>query len=683
MQRFRYLNYLFYMPLLLCLFGTGIVKAADVSKTYSLVLASASGTNLKWVPNENKIFSGRSFYIEKIERNGKQRERLILGFFSDRKQAISMQRKARKIYPGAWIVKTPPNADKSIIHTAASSSKKTKPSKPTSSSKKSKSSKSKSLSEKQLDRLMIRAKTDFKNKEYSSAIRYLKALVNTSNNRYSEEALELLGLTRQRKGQKPHAVANYEKYLQLYPDGEGSDRVRQRLAGLLTAASGPRKKIKLETAQEDNKVNTYGSLSQFYRSNTATIDNADSIKTLSQLITFIDVSTQHRTSKFDHQYQFTTDHIYDFINDNEDDNSEFRFIETYYELSYRKNGSSGKLGRQALRIGGILNRFDGISAGYQFTPDMRLNLLVGHPVEINNKSSINTDKTFYGLTYETGTFLNNWNMNLFYFDQKYNDFKDRSSVGTEVYYRDNKKSLFGLVDYNLLYNDINILQLNANILMDQGRTAHINAFMRKSPVLSTSNALIGRQETSLDDLLNTLNIEQIYQLAEDRTANNQTITAGGSQRLNLKYQLTADLTLSKTEATIASGGVPAIPATGTDYFIGTQLVGSNLLVERDTGVLGIRYSNTEPASIISLIANSRFPINRDWRINPRLQFDIKNLSGSRSQNKVRAIIRTDYTYINKVRFDFEIGYDQTDEDNNGESLSSNNLFFTLGYRWNF
>ncbi|MCW8935705.1 MAG: hypothetical protein OQK98_13345 [Gammaproteobacteria bacterium] len=679
MPRFKYVNYLLYLSILLNLLGTGLVKAANTSKTYSLVLASASGTNLKWTPSKNQMFSGRSFYIEKIKRISGVRERLNLGFFSNREQAMSMQKKARKIYPGAWIIKTPPNATKSIIYTAPVSIKKSKI-KPLS-DKTLKQGKATSLREKQLDKLMLRAKTDFKNKKYSSAIRYLKALVNTNSNKYSEEALELLGLTRQRKGQKTHALANYEQYLKLYPDSQGSDRVRQRLAGLLTAASGPRKKIKMETTLKESKINTHGSLSQFYRSNTAKIDNTQSIKTLSQLNTFIDITTQHRSSNFDHQYQFTSDHIYDFIKD--DDNSEFRFIETYYELSYRKTGSSGRLGRQTLRIGGLLNRFDGISAGYQFTADMRFNIHAGHPVEIDNKSSINTDKTFYGLTYETGTFLNNWNMNLFYFDQKYNDFNDRSSIGTEVYYRDIKKSLFGMIDYNLLYDEINILQLNANILMDQGRTAHINAFMRKAPVLSSSNALIGRQETSLDALINTLNIEQIYQLAEDRTANSQTITAGGSQRLNLKYQLTADLTLSKTDATIASGGVAAIPGTGTDYFIGTQLVGNNLLIKRDTGVLGIRYSNTEPSKVISLIANSRFPINRDWRINPRLQFDIRNLIGSRSQNKVRAIIRTDYTYINKVRFDFEIGYDQTDEENSGESLTSNNLFFTLGYRWNF
>jgi len=676
MQRFVHFNYIFYILFLLCLLGSGLVKAENISATYSLVLASASGTNLKWAPSNNKIFSGKSFYIEKIKRNGTNWERLNLGFFKNRQQAISMQKKSSKIFPGAWVIKTPPGAKNSIIYTVPASGKNSKP-------RKSTSRRSTSLSDKQLNSLMARAKTDFKNEKYSSAIRYLNALVSAGNHKHTEQAWELLGLTRQRKGQKNHAVANYRKYLKLYPDSLGSDRVRQRLTGLLTAASGPRKQIKLETKHKENEINTYGSLSQFYRSNTTKINNTESIKTLSQLITFADITTQHRTRNFDHQYQFTTDHVYDFISDNDSDESEFRFIETYYELSYRKTGSSGRLGRQALRIGGAINRFDGISAGYQFTPDMRFNILAGYPVEIDNKNSINTDKTFYGFTYDTGTFLDNWRMNLFYFDQKYNDFKDRTSIGTEVYFRDTKKSLFGMVDYNLLYDEINILQLNANILMDQGRSAHINAFMRNTPILSTSNALIGLQDTSLDALIDTLNIEQIYQLAKDRTANNQTITAGASQRINLKFQATADITLSKTDATVTSGGVPSIPDTGTEYFIGTQLVGNNLLVDRDTGVLGLRYSSTEPSNTVSLIANSRFPINRDWRINPRLQYDFRNLSGSHSQHKVRAILRTDYTYINRVRFDLEIGYDQTDTDNNGQSSESNNLFFTLGYRWNF
>ena len=158
-------------------------------------------------------------------------------------------------------------------------------------------------------------------------------------------------------------------------------------------------------------------------------------------------------------------------------------------------------------------------------------MLAGLPVGYNNKSSLNEHQTFYGVTFETGTFLDHWNMNLFYFDQQVDGLTDRNSIGTEVRYRDRRNVLFGMVDYDIFFDELNILQLNGNMSFDQGRTAYMNAFMRKAPILSTSNALIGRQERSIEELKNVLNIEQIYQLAQDRTAGSQTLTIGGSQPL--------------------------------------------------------------------------------------------------------------------------------------------------------
>ncbi|MBT8130451.1 MAG: hypothetical protein KJP10_10685, partial [Gammaproteobacteria bacterium] len=80
---------------------------------------------------------------------------------------------------------------------------------------------------------------------------------------------------------------------------------------------------------------------------------------------------------------------------------------------------------------------------------------------------------------------------------------------------------------------------------------------------------------------------------------------------------------------------------------------------------------------------TRIPVSRNWRINPRLQYDIRKSTDGRTQNKLRALIRTDYRYLNRVRFDFELGYDDTDDVMNGQSLGTNNLFFMMGYRWDF
>ncbi|MBT8120174.1 MAG: tetratricopeptide repeat protein [Gammaproteobacteria bacterium] len=651
-------------------------EAAGMASGYSLVLASAPGENLAWQPRENSVFDNRTFFTEQTIIKGKTWERLCLGFFDTRQRAMSILDEVQQIYPGAWVQKTAASNNFTVIQQATTTTvSRANARGPTTNASQSQ------LSEKQLDSLMQRARSDFKEKKYSSAIRYFTALVDAGDHKYSREALELLGLSRQRKGQKTQAVKVYEKYLAQHPDGESSDRVRQRLAGLMTATRAPRKKMTMKTVEAEDEIITYGSLSQYYRNNRTTLDDIGSITTVSQLISFIDLTTLQKSARFDHRYQFAADHAYDFLDS--DDDSEFRFIETYYELSYRKTGSSGRIGRQRLRVGGIIKRFDGLSAGYQITPDMRLNFLGGLPVDIDNKTSINKHKSFYGFTFETGTLQKHWDMNLFYFDQKVDGLQDFRSAGSEVSYRDKRKSMFGMIDYDLFFKELNVLQFNANILFDRGRTAYMNAFLRKSPLLSTSNALVGRQEKSIEELKKVLNIEQIYQLALDRTANSKTVTIGGSQPINEKYQATADITFFQVDGTVASGGAPATQDTGTDYYLSTQLVGNNIFVDRDTGVFGIRYYDTAPSTTISLILNTRFPVTRLWRINPRLQFDSRKLTDGRSQKKFRAVLKTDYRYMNKARFDFEVGYDEIVESGDNQLLGNNNLYFYLGYRWDF
>lgn len=677
---------IFYFLLLSILMMAVTAEAAVVFSGYSVVLASAAGKNLDWELQESKLFEGRTAYVERTSVKGVPWERLCVGFFETQKQAISLQKKMLRIYPGAWVRKTSEKnvvsiiSDPDVPSAGVPTTIITRPESDLSTDKVLPISGS-TLSEKQLDSLMQRAKTDFKHKKYASSGRYLNALIDAGEHKYTREALELSGLVRQRKGQKRRAVDTYEKYLKLYSDDDGSGRVRQRLVGLLTESDAPRKKIRMATKEGGGGVTTHGSLSQFYQSNRVSTDNGGTISSLSQLTTLIDLTALHETTRFDHRYQLTSDHVYDFVDNNDD--SEFRFIEAYYELNYRKTGSSGRFGRQRLSISGVLKRFDGLTIGYQFNPNMRINVLAGFPVDINNKTSINEHKSFYGITFETGTFFDHWNMNLFYFDEENDGVTNSNNIGTEVRYRTKTKSLYGMVDYDFFYNEINLLRLNANMVFDHGRTAYVNAFFRQAPLLGTGNALIGRQEQSIDELKKVLNLEQIYQLAKDRTANSETLTVGGAQQVNENFQVAADITFAHTDDTVASGGVAATPEIGTDLFFSTQLVGNNLLMKSDAWIFGVRYYDTDLSSTTSFIVNARFPVTRNWRVNPRLQFDIRKLSDGRSQEKVRAIFRTDYRYLNNVRLDFEVGYDEESGESTDQLFGDNNLFFTLGYRWDF
>jgi TolA-binding protein len=75
------------------------------------------------------------------------------------------------------------------------------------------------------------------------AIQLFTKVLRYPENQYSAEAQELLGLARQKNGQLGDARAEYEDYLARYPSGEHSERVRQRLAGIVTANSEPSKPL--------------------------------------------------------------------------------------------------------------------------------------------------------------------------------------------------------------------------------------------------------------------------------------------------------------------------------------------------------------------------------------------------------------------------------------------------------
>ncbi|GEM_PF-1769227 len=73
--------------------------------------------------------------------------------------------------------------------------------------------------------------------EYDRAVQILTKLLAMPANPYSADAQETLGIVRERNGQLAHAKAEYEIYLQTYPNGAGAERVKQRLAAIETAAA--------------------------------------------------------------------------------------------------------------------------------------------------------------------------------------------------------------------------------------------------------------------------------------------------------------------------------------------------------------------------------------------------------------------------------------------------------------
>jgi hypothetical protein len=192
--------------------------------------------------------------------------------------------------------------------------------------------------------------------------------------------------------------------------------------------------------------------------------------------------------------------------------------------------------------------------------------------------------------------------------------------------------------------------------------------------------MIGQPVESFSELLVLLTGEEIRQLSLDRAPLTASYTFGLSYSLSPRFQITADANQTTVDATPASGGVAATPETTYRYF-STNLVASSLLKEGDVSMIGLRVSDSDTTRVISLNLDSRFPIGRTWRINPRLRIDRRQIMSDSSYGWLFTPgIRIQIRRSQKYRVDFEAGKQFSQREFNNVQMDRESYFINFGYQ---
>ena len=535
--------------------------------------------------------------------------------------------------------------------------------------------------------------------EYAKAVRLLEALLEEPDNIYTQESLELLGLSRERNRQIAHAKGEYRTYLEKYPEGEDAERVRQRLLGLETAPQRPKESLSKKpkpgepgSEEDESKAvwNTYGSFSQNYRRDkidSPFVEDEDSISR-SEIESFIDFNARRRSEDYDMRMKLTGSYIYDLLDDGENDTT---LSDAYIDVEHLESRTSAKFGRQRQRSSGILNRFDGLVLGYELTPDIKLRGTVGLPVERSRDTFLHEHKQFAGISGDIASIFENWDMSLFLVEQRADGLVDRRAIGGEVRYYDQDKSLFSLIDYDIFHNELGIFMVQSNWRLANKTSLYLNLDYRNSPILMTSNALSGQSDPdtfapidSIEELQNFFSDDEIYDLAKDRTAKSTSVSFGATHPFSDTLQLSGDFTISKTGETPASGGVFATEATDTEFFYSFQVIKNDLLKQGDIGVFTLRYSDSTSSDTYRIGVSSRYPVTNSWRINPRLDFSYReNKENEGTRMTVSPFVRMDYRFRKNLTFELEGGLNWFEEDDGLEVTNFTDYFFFAGYRWDF
>jgi len=492
--------------------------------------------------------------------------------------------------------------------------------------------------------------------DYNTAIRLLTKLQRQPEFPERAHAQELLGLARERAGQLAHAKAEYEEYLGRYPTGDAAERIGVRLR-ILRAAS-----LKA-TPGEANPENHSrwrldGGFSQLFRYDGTRVNNSatpttapggtilpSSLQSTTEdtLFNDIDLLVRRHGDEVDWLGRLSAGYSKSFAHDSVGD--ERRISLASIELVDRSLGILARVGRQTRNQDGVLGTFDGVFVSYQWRPSWGVNVAAGYPVE-QTTSGFQSARHFETVALAYTPVGSHWDASIFAASQEFDGIRDRRAVGFEGRLLSRWASLIGVLDYDPSYHSINTASLLGTVQLPLRWALSFDAERRNSPVLTTRNALIGQPATTLAQLEQVFTLQEIFQLARDRTPVTTDYSLTATRPLGERFQFSTTVSATETGATLASGGVDSEPATGLELTYQAQIYSASLWRPGDFNVITATYSNTQIGTLIGVGASSRLPLSSAWRIGPRLTIDKRNLSSDSS---------SELTYIPSVLLDFQRG----------------------------
>jgi tetratricopeptide (TPR) repeat protein len=636
--------------------------------------------------------SGKQLYTSVTDAGGVEWHHLRLGFYNSEGRAAAALVGVQTNYPDALVMRVGAAefqvaATNPVAPAVAAAAVQTAPPRvPVAAT---------GISEDRLAELMDEGRDAMLAANYAEAIQIYTKVLREGDTDYSPNALEYLGLARERKGQSAHAAAEYRRYLAEYPSDDGAERVQQRLDSLVVADTDPTTSVNAagasfaaiqtqpKRARRDGPWEVYGGIAQYYRRDVNSFDEQSTQTSQSAILSDLDVVTRRRGERFNVATRMTMGNYYDMLSEDEGAGNDTRFYYLYADVADSELGLNARIGRQTLHTSGVLGRFDGAHVSWQFNPDWRVNFMTGEPV-YSSSTSAEADRSFYGVSVDTFDVADLVDLSFYYNAQEINGIDDRQAIGGEMRYYDDRRSLVTYVDYDIGYNVLNSFVALGNWTFDNRLTLNASFDVRRTPYLLTENALVGQNADTIDELLTMFSEDEIRDMAADRSGEMTTMTLGFTRPMYERWQVNADITMSDFSGTPASANVAETPGSGNEYFYNLSFVGTSLMKEGDTTIFTLRYLDGSTVSTTSFSADTRLPLSERLRLNPRLLLSQRDFTTMDSTELlVIPALRLFYQFRRRTRFEFELGGRWSDRETNGDSTGAMSLFLYTGYRADF
>jgi len=492
------------------------------------------------------------------------------------------------------------------------------------------------------------------------------------------EALEMLGLARERGGQRAHAKAEYERFLERFPDDPRAPRVRQRLRALTTADASAREPLApARRSAGSTRVDVHGSALSYYSRAEGFFGGGESVLYDSSWINDVYARARVRTERLEVATTAGGRVRLDFSDDDLAPDS--RLEDLLVEVSQRGLGWWGNVGRQR-GDGGVIGRFDGARLGYRPTDRLEFQLLGGFPLATYSSDAINTDRFQVGGAGQVLDLFSLVDVEVYGNYQHEAGMTYRGALGAQVRHLRPGRTLVGTVDYDAYFNAVNIASLLGNQQITDQLSVNAFAEYRRSPIVTLGNALIGQQATSLEELTASYSAAEIKQLALDRSASATNFSLGARWDFSERMDVSGTITASNIDGTEASGGVPALPGTGYDFGYFAQLGVRDLWLERDVTTFGVRVFQGHYYDRYALETIGSYPVLPRLRLNPMLRVEYQH--GPYDFLRVTPRLRLSYFWWD-LSFDLDFVYDFTSGVGDADRPTEQGYSLVFGARYDF
>jgi tetratricopeptide (TPR) repeat protein len=583
---------------------------------------------------------------------------------------------------------------------------------------------------------MDEGRAALKRGNFRDAIALFTKILALPENQYSAEAQELVGVAYQKNGQPAQARAAYEECLRRYPAGEMAERVRQRLAGIAAVqddaaavlrapAELPGKALPIGKFTKTNETTwtLVGGVSSFFIRDDA-ITNARSTGSApnvgataddaqihqNEILTSLDLLATWNSDSTSGKIRFNGGYEHRFASVENgptgDQMDQFGVSQASIDMVVKDLNLRTVVGRQTLNGDGVFGRFDGALLSWQALPLMKVDLVGGMPANSRYNLPFSTNREFFGGGVGIGPLFGGLDASIYYNEGIGHWLVDREAVGTDIKFTDATKFAFANIDYDLRFQQLNEAVVSGSWTLPNQATIYGGVDYRRVPFLSTWNVLLNSSSATLYDFLKAqtamgqpLSSTQLNQLALAESPLYKSAMLGFSYPLNDKLTVSMDGTIANLSQTITPAALldPTLAqlATGNQYYATAQLIANNIFTTGDMYTAAFHYAQQSNDRQYFLDFNTRYPINKDLMVAPRLRLGYSQYSSGAVlsndqltstdvvQYTLMPSVLVDYNFNPNLTFEAEVGTQWTYGIQPGLKTRDTELFATIGFRYNF